>query len=69
MFRGKIQILKFVTKYMPHLNIYALKLEKTIVLFEIITLKFVEMQSFVQNKNLLNLRPKIFRLKIEKPLS
>ena len=54
---------------MPHLNIYALKLEKTIVLFEIITLKFVEMQSFVQNKNLLNLRPKIFRLKIEKPLS
>ena len=35
---------------MPHLNIYALKLEKTIVLFEIITLKFVEMQSFVQNK-------------------
>ena len=54
---------------MPHLNIYALKLEKTIVLFEIITLKFVEMQSFVQNKNLLNLSPKIFRLKVEKHLS
>ena len=44
---------------MLYLSIFRLKLEKTIVLFEIITLEFVKMQSLVQKQNYLYLRPKI----------
>ena len=44
---------------MLYLGIFRLKLENTIVLFEIIILEFVKMQSLVQKQNSLYLRPKI----------
>ena len=44
---------------MLYLGIFRLKLEKTIVLIEIIILEFVKMQSLVQKQNSLYLRPKI----------
>ena len=44
---------------MPYLSIFGLKLEKTIVIFEIIILEFVKTQSLVQKRNSLYLEPKM----------
>ena len=53
---------------MPYLGSFGPKFEETIIIFEISTFKFVELQSFVQTVKSLNLGPKIpyldiFRLK------
>ena len=37
---------------MPYLGIFGMELQKTIVIFEIISLEFVKVQSFIQQKNL-----------------
>ena len=47
MFHLKKKTLTFRTK-MLYLSIFRIKLEKTIAIFEIITLKFVKTQSLVQ---------------------
>ena len=44
---------------MFYLGIFTLELEKTIVIAEFSTLRFAEMQKFMQNKNFSNLGPKM----------
>ena len=43
---------------MPHLAIFGLDFQKTIVLFEINSLEFVKLQNFAKNQKCLNLGPK-----------
>ena len=44
---------------MPYLRIFGLKFLKTIVIFEISTLKFVKLQNFPKKQKCLNLGPKM----------
>ena len=56
---------------MPDLHIFGLEIQKTIVIFEINTLKFVKLQNFMKKLKCLNLGPKmpdlgIFGLEFQK---
>ena len=42
---------------MPHLRSFRLEFENNIVIFEISTFEFVQLQNFVQNQKCLNLGP------------
>ena len=49
---------------MPDLRIFGLELQNNIVVYEISTLEFVLLQSFVQKQKSLNVGPKMFYLRI-----
>ena len=42
---------------MPYLGIFGLKFEENIIIFEISTLEFVEIQNFAKKEKCLNLGP------------
>ena len=44
---------------MPYLGIFGVEFSKTIVIFEISTLKFVLLQNFTKKQKCLNLGPKM----------
>ena len=44
---------------MPYLGIFGLEFENNIVMFEISTLEFFQLQNFVKKQKLLNLEPKM----------
>ena len=44
---------------MPHLGIFGLEFENNIVIFEISTLEFVQLQNFAEKQKCLNLGPKM----------
>ena len=55
---------------LSYLGIFVLEFERTVVVLEISTLKFVKVQSFMENKETLSLGPKMpyfgtFRQKFE----
>ena len=44
---------------MPYFGIFGLEFEKTVVIFEISTLKFVYLQNFAEKQKFLNLSQKV----------
>ena len=48
----------------PYLGIFGLRFWKAIAMFEISNLKFIKLQSFIQNKKNLKLRSKMSFLRI-----
>ena len=44
---------------MPYLGIFGLEIENKIIIFEIGTLEFVQLQNFMKNQKFLNLGPKV----------
>ena len=62
-FRPKIKILKFGTE-IALIRFFGLGFQIINVIFEISIFKFVNMQSFIQKRKTLNLRPKIPYLSI-----
>ena len=48
----------------PYLGIFGLQFWKAIAMFEINNLKFIKLQSFIQNKKTLKLRSKMSFLRI-----
>ena len=49
---------------MPYLGIFGLEFYKTIVIFEISTLKFFYLQNFAKKQKCFNLEPKVLYLGI-----